>query len=184
MITTIKTCTTKEFNALLKDGAIELIARDTMVTSYADEKNKVVNRYYQICFFEKKWTENEAGTKIAVKGKMLGSCTEEELGIKSWQLGDKFEMNGLAKSGQFQKECDKRQFAVLKDDTIYFCNHRGNIQNIDIVKALTRVNVYIDKEKLEKAQNEAVKRGYPLSTAGNASEFIRFLIDTFLLEKK
>lgn len=133
-INEIKTCTTEEFNKLLKDGAEDIIARDTFVTSIADSENKVVNRFYHVCFFIKEWTENEAGTKIAVKGEMLGSCTEEELGIKSWQLSNKFEMKGLARSGQYQAECDKRQFAVVKDGIIYFCNHRGNIQNIDIVK--------------------------------------------------
>ena len=132
-INEIKTCTTEEFNKLLKDGAEGIIARDTFVTSIADAKNEVINRYYQVCFFAKEWTENEFGEKIAVKGKMLGSCNEEELGVKSWMLNNKSEINGLAKSGQWQSECDKRQFAVVKDGIIYFCNHRGNIQNIDIV---------------------------------------------------
>ena len=44
---------------------------------------------------------------------------------------------------------------------------------------MTRVNVMLDREALEKAQRKAAKAGTDPATAGSTSAFIRWLIDTY-----
>ena len=50
-------------------------------------------------------------------------------------------------------------------------------------KPMTRVNVMIDREAMDKAQRKAAKAGIDPATAGSTSAFIRWLIDEFLKEK-
>lgn len=50
-------------------------------------------------------------------------------------------------------------------------------------KAMTRVNVMLDRDALEKAQRKAAKAGIDPGTAGSTSAFIRWLIDEYLKEK-
>ena len=45
---------------------------------------------------------------------------------------------------------------------------------------MTRVNVMLDREALEKAQRKAAKAGIDPATAGSTSAFIRWLIDNYL----
>lgn len=47
-------------------------------------------------------------------------------------------------------------------------------------KPMTRVNVMIDREAMEKAQRKAAKAGIDPATAGSTSAFIRWLIDNYL----
>lgn len=47
-------------------------------------------------------------------------------------------------------------------------------------KPMTRVNVMLDKDALEKAQRKAAKAGIDPATAGSTSAFIRWLIDNYL----
>ena len=44
---------------------------------------------------------------------------------------------------------------------------------------LTRVNVMLDRESLEKAQRKAAKAGIDPGVAGSTSAFIRWLIDQY-----
>lgn len=46
-------------------------------------------------------------------------------------------------------------------------------------KPLDRVSMYIDRNALEAAQKKAIADGVDISTAGNASTFIRWLIDKY-----
>lgn len=46
-------------------------------------------------------------------------------------------------------------------------------------KPLERVSMYIDRKDLEAAQKKAIADGVDISTAGNASTFIRWLIDEY-----
>ena len=46
-------------------------------------------------------------------------------------------------------------------------------------KPMTRINVMLDREALEKAQRKAAKAGIDPATAGSTSAFIRWLIDEF-----
>ena len=50
-------------------------------------------------------------------------------------------------------------------------------------KLMTRVNVMLDRDALEKAQRKAAKAGIDPGTAGSTSAFIRWLIDEYLKEK-
>lgn len=47
-------------------------------------------------------------------------------------------------------------------------------------KPMTRVNVMLDREALEKAQRKAAKAGVAPATVGSTSAFIRWLIDNYL----
>lgn len=47
-------------------------------------------------------------------------------------------------------------------------------------KPMTRVNVMLDKDALEKAQRKAALAGVDPAIAGNTSAFIRWLIDNYL----
>ena len=47
-------------------------------------------------------------------------------------------------------------------------------------KPMTRINVMLDREALEKAQRKAAKAGIDPATAGSKSAFIRWLIDEYL----
>ena len=52
-------------------------------------------------------------------------------------------------------------------------------------KPLERVSMYIDRSALEIAQKKAIENGVDITTAGNASTFIRWLIDKYAgLEKE
>ena len=51
-------------------------------------------------------------------------------------------------------------------------------------KLMTRVNVMLDRDALEKAQRKAAKDGINPAIAGNTSAFIRWLIDEFNSSKK
>lgn len=51
-------------------------------------------------------------------------------------------------------------------------------------KIMTRVNVMLDRDALEKAQRKAAKAGIDPGTAGSTSAFIRWLIDEFNGTKK
>lgn len=44
---------------------------------------------------------------------------------------------------------------------------------------MSRVNVMLDRESLDKAQRKAAKAGINPSTAGSISAFIRWLIDEY-----
>lgn len=44
---------------------------------------------------------------------------------------------------------------------------------------MTRVNVMLDREALEKAQRKAAKAGIDPAIAGSTSAFIRWLIDQY-----
>ena len=46
-------------------------------------------------------------------------------------------------------------------------------------KPMTRINVMLDREALEKAQRKAAKAGIDPATAGSTSAFIRWLIDQY-----
>ena len=46
-------------------------------------------------------------------------------------------------------------------------------------KPLSRVSLMIDRQALEAAQKMAISNGVELSTAKNASTFIRWLIDEY-----
>lgn len=46
-------------------------------------------------------------------------------------------------------------------------------------KPLSRVSLMIDRQALEAAQKKAISNGVELSTAKNASTFIRWLIDNY-----
>ena len=46
-------------------------------------------------------------------------------------------------------------------------------------KPMTRINVMLDRDALETAQQKAAKAGINPSTAGNISAFIRWLIDDY-----
>lgn len=46
-------------------------------------------------------------------------------------------------------------------------------------KPLERVSMYLDRKALESAQKKAIANGVDISTAGNASTFIRWLIDCY-----
>ena len=46
-------------------------------------------------------------------------------------------------------------------------------------KLMTRVNVMLDRDALEKAQRKAAKSGIAPAIAGSTSAFIRWLIDEF-----
>lgn len=48
---------------------------------------------------------------------------------------------------------------------------------------LSRVNLFLDRSALEQAQKKAIKNGVELSKAGNASAFVRFLVDSYNGEK-
>lgn len=47
-------------------------------------------------------------------------------------------------------------------------------------KPMTRVNVMIDRDAMEKAQRKAAKAGVAPATVGSTSAFIRWLIDNYL----
>lgn len=53
----------------------------------------------------------------------------------------------------------------------------------DSVPCLSRVNLFLDRSALENAQKKAIKNGVELSKAGNASAFVRFLVDSYNGEK-
>ena len=46
-------------------------------------------------------------------------------------------------------------------------------------KPLERVSMYLDRKALESAQKKAIANGVDISIAGNASTFIRWLIDNY-----
>lgn len=46
-------------------------------------------------------------------------------------------------------------------------------------KVMTRINLMLDKDALEKAQRKAAKTGIAPSTAGSSSTFVRWLIDNY-----
>lgn len=50
-------------------------------------------------------------------------------------------------------------------------------------KAMTRVNVMLDRDALTKAQRKAAKAGIDPGTAGSSSAFIRWLIDEYNASK-
>ena len=45
---------------------------------------------------------------------------------------------------------------------------------------LTRINMYLDEQTLERAQNIAVAGGVPMSVAGNKSAFVRWLLEEYV----
>lgn len=47
-----------------------------------------------------------------------------------------------------------------------------------------RINMYLDRSRLELAQKKALERGVPISTAGNISELVRMIIDNYIDGKK
>ena len=51
-------------------------------------------------------------------------------------------------------------------------------------KLMTRVNVMLDRDALEKAQRKAAKAGINTAIAGSTSAFIRWLIDEYNGSKK
>ena len=51
-------------------------------------------------------------------------------------------------------------------------------------KLMTRVNVMLDRDALEKAQRKAAKAGINPAIAGSTSAFIRWLIDEYNGSKK
>lgn len=51
-------------------------------------------------------------------------------------------------------------------------------------KLMTRINVMLDRDALEKAQRKAAKAGINPATAGSTSAFIRWLIDEYNSSKK
>ena len=51
-------------------------------------------------------------------------------------------------------------------------------------KLMTRVNVMLDRDALEKAQSKAAKAGINPAIAGSTSAFIRWLIDEYNGSKK
>ena len=51
-------------------------------------------------------------------------------------------------------------------------------------KIMTRVNVMLDRDALEKAQRKAAKAGINPAIAGSTSAFIRWLIDEYNGSKK
>lgn len=51
-------------------------------------------------------------------------------------------------------------------------------------KPLDRVSMYLDRKALETAQKKAIANGIDISTAGNASTFIRWLIDAYNEDRK
>ena len=51
-------------------------------------------------------------------------------------------------------------------------------------KPMTRINVMLDREALEKAQRKAAKAGVAPATVGSTSAFIRWLIDNYLESEK
>ena len=51
-------------------------------------------------------------------------------------------------------------------------------------KPLERVSMYLDRKALESAQKKAIANGVDISTAGNASTFIRWLIDNYNEKKE
>lgn len=46
-------------------------------------------------------------------------------------------------------------------------------------KVMTRINLMLDKDALEKAQRKAAKAGIDPATAGSSSAFVRWLIDNY-----
>lgn len=46
-------------------------------------------------------------------------------------------------------------------------------------KVMTRTNLMLDKDALEKAQRKAAKAGIDPATAGSSSAFVRWLIDNY-----
>ena len=46
-------------------------------------------------------------------------------------------------------------------------------------KVMTRINLMLDKDALEKAQRKAAKVGIDPATAGSSSAFVRWLIDNY-----
>jgi hypothetical protein len=50
-------------------------------------------------------------------------------------------------------------------------------------KPMTRINVMLDREALEKAQRKAAKAGIAPATVGSTSAFVRWLIDNYLEAK-
>lgn len=46
-------------------------------------------------------------------------------------------------------------------------------------KVMTRINLMLDKDALEKAQRKAAKDGIDPATAGSSSAFVRWLIDNY-----
>lgn len=50
--------------------------------------------------------------------------------------------------------------------------------------AKERINMYLDRSRLELAQKKALERGVPISTAGNISELVRMIIDNYIDNKK
>lgn len=51
-------------------------------------------------------------------------------------------------------------------------------------KIMTRVNVMLDRDALDKAQRKAAKAGINPAIAGSTSAFIRWLIDAYNENKK
>lgn len=49
--------------------------------------------------------------------------------------------------------------------------------------AKERINMYLDRSRLELAQKKALERGVPISTAGNISELVRQIIDEYIDNK-
>lgn len=50
-------------------------------------------------------------------------------------------------------------------------------------KNLEKVTLMLDRSALEQAQKKAINNGVELSKAGNASAFVRFLVDSYNGEK-
>lgn len=46
-------------------------------------------------------------------------------------------------------------------------------------KVMTRINLMLDKESLEKAQRKAAKAGIDPAITGSSSAFVRWLIDEY-----
>lgn len=43
-----------------------------------------------------------------------------------------------------------------------------------------RINMYLDRSRLELAQKKALECGVPISTAGNISELVRLAIEEYI----
>lgn len=56
--------------------------------------------------------------------------------------------------------------------------------NNEVIMPKERINMYLDRSRLELAQKKALERGVPISTAGNISELVRIIIDDYIDNKK
>ena len=57
-------------------------------------------------------------------------------------------------------------------------------KKMESIMSKERINMYLDRSRLELAQKKALERGVPISTAGNISELVRMIIDDYIDSKK